>query len=375
MSFNRGLPGQAIIDGLSQGILIFDNANRLVMENVAAGRLLGADLKLLREEGWKAALMLFNTREANPENTLDAIRAKALASTESIRFLAYRSGERVPCWAAAVRGSSGDLFTMITIDIPDWAFLTEILDYYLSEVRDAIESTSGHAELIMQTLKRPKANDTVETMGKRVSGFAKLIDTHMFRLAMLTSMTERLEAVRTTRIRQTVQMNARKIVLADFFEDFIESLEETPLLDPESDPSDIRRRIKISMNDKVAISASPVHFSTLLRDILRNAIMYSMKATPIRISAIEKDHAVQIEIADEGYGIRSIESERVFAPFKRARQPQIISEFGYGLSLYLCKYEVEAMNGRIWFDSEEGVGTTFSLLLPAWTAQSSSGHS
>ena len=60
------------------------------------------------------------------------------------------------------------------------------------------------------------------------------------------------------------------------------------------------------------------------------------------------------------------ESERVFLPFTRSRQPQMMGEFGYGLSLYLCKNEVEAMNGRIWFESEEGVGTTFSIKLPAW---------
>jgi len=75
---------------------------------------------------------------------------------------------------------------------------------------------------------------------------------------------------------------------------------------------------------------------------------------------------VQISIKDEGYGVREKERERVFAPFQRARQPQIISEFGYGLALYLCKHEVEAMNGKLWFDSEEKVGSTFSVKLPAW---------
>jgi signal transduction histidine kinase len=54
----------------------------------------------------------------------------------------------------------------------------------------------------------------------------------------------------------------------------------------------------------------------------------------------------------------------VFIPFQRARQPQVIAQFGYGVSLYLAKMEVETMGGRIWFASEEGVGTTFSFKLP-----------
>jgi two-component system sensor histidine kinase SenX3 len=114
-----------------------------------------------------------------------------------------------------------------------------------------------------------------------------------------------------------------------------------------------------------------MHLAVILRDLLRNAIMYSLKASPVYIVGHGRDQSVQIDVVDEGYGIRGSEAERVFAPFMRARQPQIVGEFGYGLSLYLCKHEVEAMNGRIWFESEEGVGTTFSLKLPAWRDDSS----
>ena len=73
---------------------------------------------------------------------------------------------------------------------------------------------------------------------------------------------------------------------------------------------------------------------------------------------------VRIEITDRGYGIREKEQDRVFAAFKRARQPQIIGVDGYGLSLYLCQAELAAMGGRIWFESEEGSGTTFGFLIP-----------
>jgi len=84
---------------------------------------------------------------------------------------------------------------------------------------------------------------------------------------------------------------------------------------------------------------------------------------------------IQIDMVDQGYGIRAKEQERVFEEFKRARQPQIIGEFGYGLSLALCKHEVAAMNGTMWFKSEENVGTTFSLRLPAWKDAPSSSDS
>jgi signal transduction histidine kinase len=41
-------------------------------------------------------------------------------------------------------------------------------------------------------------------------------------------------------------------------------------------------------------------------------------------------------------------------------------EHGHGLSLYLAKAEVEALGGRMWYDSEEGVGSTFRFKIPAY---------
>jgi K+-sensing histidine kinase KdpD len=100
--------------------------------------------------------------------------------------------------------------------------------------------------------------------------------------------------------------------------------------------------------------------------------MYSMKATPVKIIASALGSMVQIDVIDEGYGVRAKEIDKVFQPFARARQPQIIAEFGHGLSLYLCKQEVEAMNGAMWFTTEEHVGSIFSIKLPRWQEASSS---
>jgi hypothetical protein len=120
------------------------------------------------------------------------------------------------------------------------------------------------------------------------------------------------------------------------------------------------------------VAASSEHLSLILRDLVRNAIMYSMKATPVKIVASAQQNTVQIDVIDEGYGVRAKEMDKVFQPFQRARQPQIIAEFGHGISLYLCKQEVEAMNGAMWFRTEEDVGSTFSFKLPAWRASASS---
>ncbi len=368
MISETGLDSQTVLDALSQGILIFDNANRLVQENAAAHAILGADLKLIRSEGWAAAAMLFNTRLTDPTKMVETARTVADESGKPVRFHMYRSGERVPCWISTLRrDESAETYTMITIETPDWTAIADLSEKYLDEVREVVTATHGHAQLIDQSLIRAKPTDTAEQLGKRIGGFTRVIDMHMIRLLALTDLVERLERVRTGAVRELIHQKTRRVVLYDFMEDFLEGLSETDLVDPESSAGDLRQRIFTVIPQKVAIATAPDALAQVLRDILRNAIMYSMRGTPIKIVAYgNRESSVQIDVIDEGCGIRATESERVFLPFTRSRQPQVMGEFGYGLSLYLCRNEVEVMNGRIWFESEEGVGTTFSLKLPAW---------
>lgn len=372
MLLSRGIDHQALLDGLGQGVLIFDSTNRLIIDNLAARTILGNDLKLIRAEGWSAAAMLFNARISDPAKQVDIIRAAALEDNRPVRFHIYRDGEYVPCWAAAIHGSRGEVYTMITIEQPDWSALSELIGKFLYETREAVESTQGHADLILQSLKQPRPGESVEGLGRRIGGFTRIIATHMHRNARLMDFLERLEAIRTGKIREQMRRQRRKLNLSDFMEDFLEELDAVQLIDPETEAQDYRGRVKADIADNLLILASPLHLTTILRDVLRNSIMYSMLATPITIRASSAENgSVQISVTDEGYGIRNSERERVFLPFQRGRQPQIIGEFGYGVSLFLCKHEIEAMGGRIWFDSEEGVGTTFSFKLPAWVDEDS----
>jgi signal transduction histidine kinase len=370
--FSRTPDLQAILDGMGQGILAFSPEGKLVLENLTARAMLGTDLNVIRQAGWSAAVVLFNQQLPDPKHTLESARNQALTLGRPTRFRTYRAGEVLPCWVSGVPGSDGVLYTMLTMEQPDWQPVTEILERFNDELRTSIESASGHVRLVAQVLNGRKPTDTPDQLAKRVTGFARLVDVQMLRSTRLMTMVERLSAVRVGLLREQVRAGRRRIGLGTFLEDMIETVNRTLPVDPETEVSDARSRITLKVEDGLAVEASPVHLTRVLHDILANAIMYSMRATGVRLAAFRKASIVQLDITDEGYGIRDGERERVFAPFQRARQPQIMGEFGYGLSLYLCKHEVEAMGGRIWFDSTEGAGTVFSLTLPS-AAGSSSG--
>ncbi len=368
------LDSQIILDGMGQGVLIFDAKDQLVLSNTAAQKLLGADFKVIRENGWSAASVMLNAGLKPEDSTADIVRQRVQEDGIPVRFHVYRSGEHIPCWLSLIRAADNTPFLLLTLDSPDWSAFEELMSRFKGEIKEAIDSTRGHIDIINKSIKQMKPTDTVEQLNRRISGFHRLVGLHMHRTTRFMAMLERLENIRTGYLRQDVRDHSRKIVLGDFLEDFLEELDENKLLDPETEGEDHRSRIHLTVADGLEVRASVLHLSGILQDVLRNAIMYSMKASTITITVKSgaQKNTVQVDVRDEGYGIRSREFERVFAMFQRGRQPQVISEFGYGLSLYLCKHEAEAMQGRMWFESEEGAGSTFSLLLPAWrdTAQS-----
>jgi signal transduction histidine kinase len=365
---------EKVLDRLEQGLLIFNQAGRLIYENQAIHTLLGHDLNAIRNNGWAAATVLFNSRQTNPDHYLGAVREKALEMRDPIRFQIFRSGEIVPGWLVIFEDAEGKVNTMITLEALDWSVMAQLVGRFHDEMKESVIATQGHIDLIQQTIENTRDTDA-KTLGRRVSGFSRLISTHMHRTNRFLEMLERLEDIRLGKLAEMVGKRQRKIDMANFLEDFVEELDEISLVDPETEDFDHHARLKVEIKENPLLGASPQHITRILRDVLRNAIMYSMVATPIILKAYQLGQRVQIDVIDEGYGIRQRERSRVFTPFQRARQPQIIAEFGYGLNLYLCRYEVEAMNGRMWYESEEGVGTTLSIMLPTWESSSSSSSS
>ena len=80
--------------------------------------------------------------------------------------------------------------------------------------------------------------------------------------------------------------------------------------------------------------------------------------TTLRQILSEANPEVRIEIRDNGQGIPVHIGEKVFTPNFSTKYT------GSGLGLAITKRGIEHANGRIWFDSEEGVGTTFFIELP-----------
>ena len=97
-------------------------------------------------------------------------------------------------------------------------------------------------------------------------------------------------------------------------------------------------------------------------NLLSNAIKYTPQGKEIRFELRREEENAVLRFADQGIGIPEKDQERLFEPFHRAGNVKQMR--GTGLGLAIVKDSVLAHGGEINFESKEGLGTTFTVLLP-----------
>jgi signal transduction histidine kinase len=121
-------------------------------------------------------------------------------------------------------------------------------------------------------------------------------------------------------------------------------------------------QLHIEVGTLPMVRADAQRLSQLLSNIIGNAVKFVQPNGQITIRAETTDAGIHCSIADTGPGIAPDELPRVFDRFWRARGT---GRAGTGLGLAISKGIVEAHGGKIWVDSELGIGTTLHFTLPA----------
>jgi signal transduction histidine kinase len=139
------------------------------------------------------------------------------------------------------------------------------------------------------------------------------------------------------------------------------------------------KKISIKVNAKLKhyyACSDPKFMSMTIDNILNNAIKYSPEKGRVTVQ-LEKTKAgsehvgmpiefdgILISIEDSGMGIPEKDQSRIFTKMFRANNAQTSPIQGTGLGLYLAHMIVKSLNGKVWFKSILGQGTTFYIFLP-----------
>jgi PAS domain S-box-containing protein len=115
----------------------------------------------------------------------------------------------------------------------------------------------------------------------------------------------------------------------------------------------------------IIINADHYKIGSVISNLLSNAVKYSPKGKHVNITVLTEDsRQVQVSVQDEGMGIKQADIDNLFDRYYRVTTEHTKHISGFGVGLYLSAEIINRHGGKIWVESEKGVGSTFHFTLP-----------
>ena len=112
------------------------------------------------------------------------------------------------------------------------------------------------------------------------------------------------------------------------------------------------------------IKADVQKIRLVVQNLIDNAIKYTPSGGQVTIFLKNDNMKVEFKIKDSGIGIPASDISKLFTKFYRSKNAIRAQTEGSGLGLFIVKNIIEKHGGRVWVESEEGKGSTFSFFLP-----------
>ncbi|GAB4439547.1 MAG: GAF domain-containing protein [Chloroflexi bacterium OHK40] len=360
----------AILQSLNDGVIVCDLYGGVLAVNPAAGSILQRRME---------DLVLWNLHEIlsrylgprSSEMPLDLLLARPLTHDNRPRF--YQSqlklGVRVVSLTMGpVLKDNGELVGAllvlrdITREVESDRLKTEFIGTMSHELRTPMAAIKGFTQLLSMTSLGPLTDTQRE--------FVTTIHSNTERMIALIN-----DVLDITKIESgSVDLEWRSIHLAEALSGVVAELKNLV--------AERHHELTINIAPGLPLVRSDAHrLHQILYNLLVNAVKYTprggkiwVEASEARLSelppevrdAVPDDRRyTRVTVRDTGVGIAPDDLPRIFDRFYRTENPLKIEAGGTGLGLSLVKPLVELLGGRIWVESELGVGSTFSFILPA----------
>ncbi|TLN14700.1 GAF domain-containing protein, partial [bacterium] len=231
---------------------------------------------------------------------------------------------------------------------------SEFVSFVAHELKNPMTSIKGYTELL--------AVGAVGPINEAQTNFLSTIRSNIDRMNTLISDLNDVSKIEVGRMR----LDFKAIRLADVVDEINRSTRKQ--IEEKS------QNLNIDLpQDLPLLWADRVRLTQVLVNLVSNANKYTDKSGDIVLSAERTANqwdpqgaaeVVHIWVKDNGIGISDEDQKKIFQKFFRSEDPKTREAPGTGLGLNITRSLVEMQGGKIWFDSEYRVGTTFHITVP-----------
>ncbi len=359
----------AILDQLPEGIIIAEaHAGLIRYVNPIAAHILGMDL----QELLNAPLPLPGPEYQNlPEGEtvnffwtfaiVHALNGETLHGRETVVVRPNRTRVPVLCSCSPLRtDQSGAIVGAILIvqDITVQKHLEQNKNAFLAlashELRTPLTSVLGYAEMLERQLEENSPDTFDRTFLHRAATY---ISAEAEQMAFLID--EMLDLASLDQDQLTIQTGNYN--LASLLALLVETQAQIST----------KHSLHLLLDDEIRTDGCFAQIDRLrltqaIRQLISNAIKYSPAGGDIQIGLVCDGHMprrARLWVTDPGLGITAEDLPHVFERFYRSPQPDSAIS-GLGIGLYLVKQIIARHGGQVWVESQPGLGSTFTILLP-----------
>lgn len=355
---------EVVINAITDGVIALDGQGTIQLINPAAQQLIGWGKQDALGLNYKSVVKLADTKGSDLDDTRDPI-ALVLATNREVASNEYmlitNAGKKL--MISLVISPVGQIGTGVIIVLRDITRekeedrqQAEFISTASHEMRTPVASIEGYLGLALNPATAQiddkardfitKAHESAQHLGRL---FQDLLDVSKADDGRLSN-------------------NPKVTDMVEFTHDIVRGLT------PKAEAKGLRVLYKPMpdgaehMGDR---QLNPVYYANLDNDHLRevianlveNAIKYTLKGDVVVDVTGDTEH-VRVSIADSGIGIPKEDQAHLFQKFYRVDNSDTREIGGTGLGLYLCRRLTEAMDGRIWVESEYKRGSTFYVEFP-----------
>ncbi|MGZ3419520.1 MAG: PAS domain-containing protein [Polyangiales bacterium] len=354
---NRAAELESIIETMGDAVFVSDRSGALTLANQAGLRLLGVDSLAEASAMLGERPAVFHLRRADGAPTLQEATplSRALAG-ESVSLdpetVVGRDGREVFVRANArpIRAGGGAIVGAVEVamDVSPLVEFDRLKDQFIRvaahELKTPIAIMKGYAQALLRSTEELTATARVKL--EAVNRGAERMDRAVRKLLDLSQL-------HLGRLRLTVE----DLDLDAIVERVVAKL--TPTLS--------RHRLVVQGAGRHIARADGERIEYVISGLVDNAIVYSPEGGDIDIEVSDNDAETVLSVRDRGVGVPADRQSHLFERFYRAHTDTAYDFGGMGVDLFLCREMVNRMGGRMWFESEEGRGSTFHVALPKGT--------